>query len=108
MRDLDALYAQLLQAGFVALRQAIESGDQEWVHAELELLHNVPSLLGEDNIERHRYFWFKERAHYTEWVSAAGRDEAKSRMLTSYEPIWDELQPLIDRPIGKPKGVSPK
>lgn len=108
MRDLDVLYAQLLQVGFVVLKQAMESGNQEWVNAELELLHNIPSLLGEDNVERHRYFWFKERAHYIKWVSAAGREEAKSRMLTFYEPIWGELQPLIDRHVGEPKGVSPK
>jgi hypothetical protein len=59
------------------------------------LLHNVPSLLGEKNIERHRYFWFQERAHYIEWVSDAGNELAKSRMRTFYEPIWEEMESTV-------------
>jgi hypothetical protein len=101
MADLDRLYARFLQVGFVVLRQAIESAKQDWIDAELELLHNVPSLIGESNPERHRYFWFQERAHHMEWVSAPGREEAKSRMLTYYKPIWEELEPLVTRMLGK-------
>ena len=95
MDELDTLYAQLLSLGFVVLKQAVHSGKRDWVEAELEMLHNVPSLLGEDNVERHRYYWFIERQQYVDWVSAPGRDEAKSRMLTYYEPIWREMEPLI-------------
>jgi hypothetical protein len=93
--QLDALYAQTLQVGFMVLRQAVESGNREWIDAELELLHNVPSLLREDNKARHRYFWHKERTCYIDWVSAPGRDKAKSRMLTYYEPIWNEMEPFM-------------
>ena len=60
MDDLNALYAKLLSLGFIVLRQAVDSGDAEWMEAELEMLHNIPSLLGEDNLERHRYYWFTE------------------------------------------------
>jgi len=95
MSDLDSLYAQLLRVGFVVLRQAVESGDRGWIDAELELLHNVPSLLGETNPERHAYFWSKERTHYIEWASEPGREVPKSRMRTYYKPIWDEMEPLI-------------
>jgi hypothetical protein len=95
MTQLDLLYAQNLQTGFIVLRQALESGIQDWVNAELELLHNVPSLMGERNKERHRYFWYKERTRYIDWVSAPKRDALKSRMLTYYEPIWNEMEPLI-------------
>ena len=95
MDDLDALYAKLLSLGFVVLKQAAHSRNREWLEAELEMLHNVPSLLGEDNVERHRYYWFSERQHYIDWASAPGRDEAKSRMLTFYEPIWRKMEPLV-------------
>lgn len=95
MSELDHLYARLLQVGFIVLNQAIDSGDQDWVRAEVELLHNVPSLLGEDNSERHRYFWDQERTHYIEWAQASGPEEARTRMRTYYEPIWRELEPLI-------------
>jgi len=97
MGELDLLYARFLTVGFVVMRQAIESGDRDWIDAELELLHNVPSLIGESNVGRHKYFWFQERAHHIEWVSAPGREEAKSRMLTYYRPIWEEMEPLVAR-----------
>lgn len=95
MVTLDKLYANLLAVGFVVMRQAAESNDRDWLDAEFELLHNVPSLIGESNVERHRYFWSKERTHHIEWASAPGREEAKSRMLTYYKPIWDEMEPLV-------------
>jgi hypothetical protein len=59
------------------------------------LLHNVPTLIGETNKERHQYFWHKERRRYMDWASAPGRDQAKSRMMTYYQPIWDEMEPLM-------------
>ena len=95
MTQLELLYAQTLQVGFLVLRQAVESGNQDGINAELELLHNVPTLLGEGNKERHRYFWYKERARYIDWVSGPGRDKARSRMRTYYEPIWNEMEPLV-------------
>ena len=97
MGKLDFLYAHLLTVGFVVMRQAAESASRDWSDAEFELLHNVPSLIGEANAERHRYFWTKERTHYIQWVSEPGRDHAKSRMMTYYKPIWDEMEPLVTR-----------
>lgn len=91
MASLDPLYVQMLSVGFVVLRQAADSGNNEWIAAELELLHNVPSLIGEPNLERHRYFWQHERTHYLERISGIGLADALSRMRTYYEPIWDEI-----------------
>lgn len=107
MNELDVLYARLLQLGFIVLKEAAQTGDREWLGAELEMLHNVPSLLGEENIERHRYFWFSERQTYIDWASVPGRDRAKSRMLTYYAPIWQDMEPLIVemlQPHGTAKG----
>jgi hypothetical protein len=95
VNELDRLYARLLSLGFVVLKQAARSGNRDWLEAELEMLHNVPSLLGEENVERHRYYWFSERTHYIDRISQSGDDEAKSRMKTYYQPIWDEMEPLI-------------
>lgn len=95
MTQIDISYKHILEVGFIVMRQAVESGDRDWIDAEIELLHNVPSLIGEENKHRHRYFWDKERAHYLDWVSGPGRDKAKSRMLTYYEPIWSEMEPLV-------------
>ncbi len=95
MTPLESLYAEMLGVGLLVLGQAVESGNRDWINAEFELLHNVPSLMGEDNKERHRYFWYKERARYVDWVCGSGRDEPRSRMLTYYDPIWSEMEPLV-------------
>jgi len=92
MTTRDRLYRHLLTAGFLVLRQASDAGDAAWVAAEIELLHNVPSLIGEMNPERHEYFWQQERTAYLEWVNAPGRDLQRSRMATYYEPIWKEME----------------
>jgi hypothetical protein len=95
MSELDTLYAQLLHLGLSVLRQAHDEQDNEWVAAEIEFLHNVPSLLGEENVHRHRYFWLSERQTYIDWVSAPGRERANSRAQTFYAPVWREMEPLM-------------
>jgi hypothetical protein len=101
METLNAFYARLLELGFVVLRQALDGKDWEWAQAEHRFLHNVPSLMNEPNIERHRYFWCQEREQYLEWASAAG-DEPKSRMLTYYAPLLKEMEPAVQELIGSP------
>ena len=96
MTTLDDLYRQFLHLGFTVLRQAADARDSEWVYAELELLHNVPSLIGEKNFQRHEYFWNQERKAYLEWVFAPGREEQKSRMETYYQPLWKEMFGYIE------------
>lgn len=95
MERLNALYNRLLGFGLISVREAVRSQDQEWAEAETELLHNVPSLIDETNVERHRYFWFTEREHYIEWAESAGREKPRSRMRTYYEPIWREMEPIV-------------
>lgn len=95
--QLDEFYRQILNVGFFALREASALGDLDWVKAEVELLHNVPSLISEDNQQRHEYFWKHERGHYIEWVSRGDRAVQKARMETFYEPIWCEMRPLIQK-----------
>ena len=51
MKALDDLYCRLLTVGFIALREAAHASNDEWLKAEIELLHNVPSLVGEANVD---------------------------------------------------------
>jgi hypothetical protein len=95
MEPLNALYVRLLHVGFIALRQAVDSRNQAWVEAEIEFLHNVPSLIDEPNVERHRYFWFVERRHYVEWANASDRDDVKSAMKAFYLPVLREMEPVL-------------
>lgn len=95
LSDIDTLYGHVLTAGFISLREALDVGDLEWAKAETELLHNVPSLIGDRNWGRHDYFMDKERAVYIAWASASGRENVKARMRTFYYPFWSELEVLV-------------
>jgi hypothetical protein len=95
MNTLDPLYARLLQFGFLIPREAYEAKNDASVRTEIELLHNVPSLIGEPNAERHRYFLEQEQTAYREWVSESGSEEIAQKMRTYYEPIWEELERLF-------------
>lgn len=105
---LDALYAKLLGFGFTALREALHAQNFEWADAEIKFLHNVPSLLGESNVERHRYFWFSEREHYVQWVAQPGRDRPQSRMRVYYEPVWREMEPILLEWFGEECAHEPR
>lgn len=94
MTTRDQLYCQMLTLGFIVLRQALDSGDPDWIEREMELLHNVPSLIGETNAERHKYFLEQEKRHYEEWASSPGREPQNSLMLTYYAPIWQQMEAL--------------
>ena len=95
MNRLNALYSRLLGFGFLALREANDLRDYDWASAEIEMLHNVPSLLDETNLNRHRYFWVAERSTYIEWANTSGRDRVQWRMRVFYEPLWREMEPIL-------------
>jgi hypothetical protein len=101
MDALNAFYGRLLQVGFIVLRQAVWSNDPEWAQVEVQHLHNIPSLINEPNIQRHRYFWYQERGQYIEWVAKKG-GEPKSRMLVYYAPIWNEMEPAVNEFLNSP------
>ena len=95
METLPAQYARLLHVGFLVLQQTLDSQDYDWLPVEMDLLHNVPSLISERNVERHRYFWFGERKYYIDRVAASGRDDLNARMRTFYLPVWQEMEPIL-------------
>ena len=105
METIHQHYARFLELGFLVLRQAIDARDWEWANAERELLHNVPSLLDEPNVERHRYFWVHERQHYLDWINRRG-GEPRSRMLTYYAPLWTEMEPAMQELLSTPSCAS--
>lgn len=101
MPELDKLYLRLLDVGFSVLRQAIDSEDPAWINAELEFLHNIPSLVGETKLGRHQYFWDQEQRHFQNQINRSANAFAKSRMQTYYIPILREMQHVIEPLIGK-------
>jgi hypothetical protein len=97
MNEIDLLYLRLLHFGLPVARDAAAAGDSVWAHAELEMLHNIPSLIGETNALRHRYYWESERAAYIDWVSQAGRERATSQLNVFYKPVWRLMAPFIQQ-----------
>lgn len=96
MSELDQFYIQLLHVGFTVLRQAVDAKETHWVEAELEFLHNIPSLIGEENVERHRYFWLQERTHFVQRINSKGTAHARSRLNTFYAPILEEMSSVME------------
>jgi hypothetical protein len=92
---LNELYARLLSIGLLALREAIFLRDFDWAAKEVEFLHNIPSLIGEENVDRHRSFWEIERDLYKQWVAECGSERVQSRLKTYYEPVWREMEPVL-------------
>ena len=101
MTEIDEGYKMLLNVGFIVLREAAQSGAKDWLNAEIEMLHNVPSLIGEFNVHRHRYYWQKERLAYIEWMNHNASAHAKSRMLTFYEPVWNAMAEVMEAHISE-------
>ncbi len=95
MKELNSLYVRTLHMGLILLQQAVHSGDIERAKREVEFLHNIPSLIDETNIERHRYFWFKELAHYVDQINSSGRSDLQSQMRILYKPIWCEMEVVL-------------
>lgn len=96
MDELDETYSQILKYGLLILREAIASGNTDWALAEVELLHEIPTLLGRSEPEGHRYFWNGTRELYLEWLASSQNAEAQSKARTYYLPLFDALQPLIE------------
>ena len=96
MNKRDQIYLRLLHLGLLAIREATADANLEWAGAEAEFLHNIPSLIGETKVERHKYFWNVERVMYLEWISAHGGEKQKFRLDTRYQTVLKELLSLIE------------
>ncbi|MCA9118990.1 MAG: hypothetical protein H6822_16885 [Planctomycetaceae bacterium] len=95
MNALDQLYLRLLQVGFLTIRYAQRRDELPWARVEVQFLHNIPTLIGEPNGLRHRCFWDIERANYLDQLLQLGRPEAVERMEKYYQPLFEEMQPLM-------------
>ncbi|QDT97676.1 hypothetical protein [Gimesia aquarii] len=92
--ELQKLYIRLLHTGLIEIKTASELDQKEWLKAEINFLHNIPSLLNETNIQRHRYFWEKERPYYLERIEELNLDE-EIRIMSFYDNILQEMEPLM-------------
>ena len=92
MSERDEIYIQILHHGLLRLRDAAASGHIHHCSVEAEHLHNIPSLIGETNEQRHLYYLGQERCYYLERIdrSLPGLDFTLSR----YVELWERLAKL--------------
>lgn len=93
MDQLQKLYIRILHTGLIVIRTAIEMEHNEWADVEINFLHNIPSLLNETNIHRHRYFWEQERPYYLERINELELDDDITGMRPFYDDILKEMEP---------------
>lgn len=92
MTPRDEAYLRILHFGLLRLRDASAQGYTEYCAVESEHLHNIPSLVGETNEERHKYYFEQERTLYLERADRAtpGLDFTLAR----YAELWSVLQTI--------------
>ena len=93
---LDQIYLEILKAGILAVRNAAHDGELSYCRAEADHIHNIPSLIGEDNIERHNYYYNAERVDYLKWLNSNGSEEAKQWILKRYLKAWEEMGKILE------------
>jgi hypothetical protein len=96
-------YVRLLTDGLIAIRAAGYDGDAALCEIEADHIHNLPSLLDEQNVHRHHYYIDAECKGYLANLErrgdAAYRDH---RLLLCREP-WAVLAKLA---LAEPKSMS--
>lgn len=92
MTERDSIYRQLLEHGLLRLRDSAVLGYLQYCAVEAEHLHNIPSLIGETNEHRHRYYFDQERDYYLERLdrSVPGVDIT----LRLHDELWTRLEQL--------------
>ena len=97
MSELDGLYLSLLRYGLLLIRDAAWLGNAEWAKAEAEHLHEIPTLIGEDNVHRHLDYLRRKRLVYLEFVESANLPDLNTGVDTYYRPVWRQMAALLVR-----------
>jgi hypothetical protein len=95
MNELDRLYIELLYHGLVAIRNASVAGDLELCQAASELLHEVPSLIGEANRQRHLYQALPVRQAFLHWIARSERQDVRHLTEVWFAPLWKRIDALL-------------
>jgi hypothetical protein len=95
MSELDGLYLHLLQHGLVLLRNASRRGDLEFCKAASEYLHNVPSLIGETNVNRHIYQASATRQSFVDWINASGGANVRELTEICFAAAWKQIDRIL-------------
>ncbi len=81
-------YLDLLHRGLVLLRNYTHTDNVELSRIEADHLHNIPSLLYEDNEHRHEYYIRGERGLYLQRLRELGAAEYLEQAGIWYSGPW--------------------
>ena len=95
MNELDQIYLKILYYGLVAIRNATGLGDLEWCRAEAQHIHELPTLIGEANMQRHLDYYCRIKTNYIEWIKTANREDVKEFPCRAYLPLWSRMHELL-------------
>jgi hypothetical protein len=84
-------YLDLLHSGPVLLRNLARAGQGELCRIEADHLHNIPTLLGEDNEHRHVYSITGERGLDLQRLRELGAAEYLEHAAIWYSEPWRVL-----------------
>jgi hypothetical protein len=84
-------YLDLLHRGLVLVRNFAHAGNVELCRIEADHLHNIPTLLHEDNERRHEYYIREERGLYLQRLRELGAAEYLEQAGIWYAESWRVL-----------------
>ena len=84
-------YLHLLHRGLVMVRNFAYAGELELCQIEADHLHNIPSLLHEDNEHRHEYYIRGERGLFLQRLRQLGATEYLEEVRSWYSEPWRVL-----------------
>ena len=87
----DRAYLDLLHHGLIQLRNFARIGRLEFALIESEHLHELPTLIGEDNEKRHLYYLRGTRELYLEQLKALGDVAYLEQVSIWYSGPWQVL-----------------
>ena len=100
-------YKHILAMGLLALRdRAPRFNSSRLIEIEAEHLHNIPSLIDEGNLQRHLYYFNKERPSYIESLKNLNLPEYSDPVLRTYLMPWEVLLENLGDDL--PEGDSKK
>ena len=94
MRDRSDIYLDILYSGLLNCRSAGWRGDAAAAAAEADHLHNIPSLLRDDNEARHDYYLDLETDCYVDTLARRSDAVEAEACRRRFERYWQELRDL--------------
>lgn len=93
--DRDKAYLSLLHSGLVMLRNIAHSGHIDLCRIEAEHLHEIPTLVGDPNEGRHKYYLRETRGLYLQSLRELGAEEYLEHANIWYSEPWRVLASVV-------------